>query len=43
MATGKSFAEVEAELDAMAKSGYVGIDVDEETGRVTYAFGELSK
>ena len=43
MATGKSFAEVEAELDGMAKSGYVGIDLDEETGRVTYAFGELSK
>lgn len=43
MATGNSFAEVEAELDGMAKSGYVGIDVDEETGRVTYAFGELSK
>lgn len=43
MATGNSFAEVEAELDVMAKSGYVGLDVDEETGRVTYAFGELSK
>ncbi|HTE53422.1 MAG TPA: TM2 domain-containing protein [Kofleriaceae bacterium] len=43
MATGKSFAAVEAELDAMAKSGYVGISNDDDTGIVLYTFGELAK
>jgi hypothetical protein len=43
MATGKPFAAVEAELDAMAKSGYVGISNDPESGRVIYTFGELAK
>jgi TctA family transporter len=41
MATGKSFEVVEAALDAMAKSGYVGIDNDIDTGAVVYTFGEL--
>jgi TM2 domain len=43
MATGKPFAVVEAELDAMAKSGYVGISNDPDTGIVIYTFGELSR
>lgn len=43
MSTGKSFQVVEAALDAMAKSGYVGISNDDETGIVMYTFGELSK
>jgi len=43
MATGKPFAAVEAELDAMAKSGYVGISNDPETGIVVYTFGELMR
>lgn len=43
MATGKPFAMVEAELDAMAKSGYVGISNDDDTGMVVYTFGELSR
>jgi TM2 domain-containing membrane protein YozV len=42
MATGKSFKEVETLLDQMAKSGYVGIDNDPDTGAVIYTFGELS-
>jgi TM2 domain-containing membrane protein YozV len=41
MATGKPFKEVEAILDEMAKSGYVGIDNDPDTGVVIYTFGEL--
>lgn len=41
MATGKSFEEVEQALDQMAKSGYVGIDNDEQTGIVVYVFGQL--
>lgn len=42
MATGKTFDEVEAELDSMTQSGHVGIDNDERTGAVIYTFGELS-
>jgi len=41
MATGKDFTEVEAMLDAMAHSGYVGIDNDPESGVVIYTFGQL--
>lgn len=41
MATGRSFAEVETVLDEMAKSGYVGIDNDPDTGAVIYTFGQL--
>jgi TM2 domain-containing membrane protein YozV len=41
MATGKTFEEVEAMLDKMAKSGYVGIDNDANTGAVVYTFGDL--
>ena len=41
MATGKTFEEVEAELDSMARSGHVGIDNDEKTGAVVYTFGDL--
>ena len=41
LATGKTFEEVESELDSMAKSGYVGIDNDENTGVIVYTFGEL--
>jgi len=41
MASGKSFADVEKALDDMAKSGYVGIDNDPDTGAVIYTFGEL--
>ncbi len=41
MATGKTFAEVEAILDEMAKSGYVGIGNDDVTGAVVYTFGQL--
>jgi hypothetical protein len=43
MATGRPFEEVEAELDAMAKSGYVGISNDPDTGMVVYTFGQLAK
>jgi len=42
MATGKSFKEVEKALDDMAKSGYVDIDNDADSGAVIYVFGELS-
>ncbi len=41
MATGKTFKEVEDMLDEMVKSGYVGIDNDDDTGAVVYTFGEL--
>ena len=41
MATGKDFAAVEAMLDSMAHSGYVGISNHPETGVVVYTFGEL--
>jgi hypothetical protein len=43
MATGRPFDVVEAELDAMAKSGYVGISNDPDTGMVVYTFGQLAK
>lgn len=42
LATGKTFAEIEAALDDMAKSGYVGIDNDPDTGVVVYTFRELA-
>lgn len=41
MATGKTFKEVEDMLDEMAKSGYVGIGNDDDTGAVVYTFGQL--
>lgn len=41
LATGKAFEEVERELDAMARSGYVDITNDETTGMVVYNFGQL--
>jgi TM2 domain-containing membrane protein YozV len=41
MATGASFAEVEAVLKEMLKSGYVRIDNDPISGAVTYHFNEL--
>lgn len=37
-ATGRTFSEVEAELDRMYKAGYVDVDNDENTGAVTYVF-----
>jgi TM2 domain-containing membrane protein YozV len=40
-ATGVSFAEVEAVLKEMLKSGYVKIDNDPMTGAVTYHFHEI--
>lgn len=43
MVTGKTFELVEAELDAMAKSGYVGISNDPDTGMVIYTFGQLAR
>jgi hypothetical protein len=42
MATGKPFSNIEALLDEMAKSGFVGIDNDSQTGAVVYTFDELS-
>lgn len=41
MATGASFAEVEATLKEMLKSGYVSVDNDGETGIVVFDFHEL--
>ena len=41
MATGRTFAEVQAELDSMLKSGYVSIDNHPTTGTVVYRFFEL--
>nr|WP_290223981.1 NINE protein [Trichocoleus desertorum] len=41
MATGLGFAEVEALLQDMVRTGYVGIDNDPVTGVVTYDFKEL--
>ncbi len=41
LATSKSFAEVEEALDAMAKSGYVGVDNHPDSGVVIYTFREL--
>lgn len=42
LATGRSFEQVEKALDAMAKSGYVGIDNDPDSGVVIYTFRELA-
>ncbi|MEQ9486806.1 hypothetical protein [Coleofasciculus sp. F4-SAH-05] len=39
--TGRGFAEVEATLNDLVKSGYVNIDNDPDTGVVVYAFPEL--
>jgi TM2 domain-containing membrane protein YozV len=41
MATGRTFAEVQAELDSMLKSGYVSVDNHPTTGTVVYKFYEL--
>lgn len=41
-ATGAGFAEVEATLKEMLKSGYVRIDNNPITGAVTYHFDELN-
>ncbi|MEW5849207.1 MAG: NINE protein [Myxococcota bacterium] len=41
MATGRDFAEVEAQLEKMRKTGYVDIDNHPETGVVQYRFPEL--
>ena len=41
-ATGAGFAEVEATLKEMLKSGYVRIDNNPITGAVTYYFDELN-
>ncbi len=43
MVTGKGFADVEAVLDKMLKSGYVDIGNDDETGVMVYRFPELVK
>jgi TM2 domain-containing membrane protein YozV len=40
-ATGASFAEVEATLREMLKSGYIKLDNDPITGAVTYNFHDL--
>jgi hypothetical protein len=42
VATGKDFPIVEAALDEMAKSGYVGIDNHPDSGVVVYTFRELT-
>jgi hypothetical protein len=42
LASGKSFEEVEAALDAMAQKGYADIDNDEKSGVVVYKFGDLA-
>ena len=42
LASGKSFEEVEAALDAMAKKGYADIDNDPKSGVVVYKFGDLA-
>lgn len=41
MATGANFAEVEAAMKDMLKSGYVNVMNDPETGTVLYHFHEL--
>jgi hypothetical protein len=41
IATGRSFEEVEAALDGLARSRFVEIDNDPVTGVVVYRFGEL--
>lgn len=42
LASGKSFEEVEAALDEMAKKGYADIDNDPKSGVVVYKFGDLT-
>ena len=42
LASGKSFEEVEAALDEMAKKGYADIDNDPKSGVVVYKFGDLA-
>jgi hypothetical protein len=42
LATGKTFEEVEAALDEMAKKGYADIDNDPKSGVVVYKFGDLA-
>lgn len=42
MASGKTFEEVEAALDEMAKKGYADIDNDPKSGVVIYKFGDLA-
>ena len=41
LATGKSFEEVEAALDGLARGRFVEVDNDPTTGVVVYRFGEL--
>lgn len=41
LATGRTFAEVEAQLQDMLKSNFVSIDVHSTTGMVVYRFLEL--
>ncbi|NEP45975.1 MAG: NINE protein [Okeania sp. SIO2H7] len=41
LATGANFAEVEATLKEMLKSGYVSVDNDPKTGIVVFEFHEL--
>jgi TM2 domain-containing membrane protein YozV len=43
MATGRDFAEVQAILDEMVKSGYVGMDNDPASGHMVYYFPQLSR
>jgi hypothetical protein len=43
MATGRDFGEVQAILDEMVKSGYVGMDNDPATGHMVYYFPQLSR
>ena len=38
-ATGRSFKDVEKELNRMVVEGYIEVDNDEETGVLVYAFG----
>lgn len=42
LATGRSFEEVEAALDAMAHKGYAEIDNHPDSGIVIYRFGDLA-
>jgi hypothetical protein len=41
MATGASFADVEAVMKDMLKSGYVNVMNDPDTGVIVYHFHEL--
>ena len=42
LATGRSFEDVEAALDTLARGRFVEIDNDPATGVIVYRFGELS-